>query len=54
MKVTVPEPGVNAPPLFVQSPLTFIFPDGAVKVPPAGVTFLKLDVLDGANVPLVN
>jgi len=37
-KVTVPEPGVNVPPLLVQSPPTVNVPVGAVNVPADSVT----------------
>ena len=54
MKFTVPEPGVNMPPLLVQLPLTLVFAP-AVKVPAVRVTLpLTLSVAGAVKLPVVS
>ena len=52
LKVTVPCPGVNVPPLFVQLPDTLKAPLGAVSVPLERITLVtSTSPLEPVNVP---
>ena len=54
MNVTVPAPGVNVPPLFVQVPVTFVLAP-AVNVPAVSVTRPEIFIVAGAvKLPVVS